>query len=212
MAQRTKVVESEIEVGQIGALPSYRDKKDHSFHLIEWTTLPYILQKEKNVFGIDEPVAAGNIVCEGICWSKVDQTTNWYEPQENHPKRKPKKIVVMLTHVLSGKLSLKPYKLGLMEPAGMARISLHNKLVHFKLQQLGKEEFDILKKEQDEREDLELAAVERIAPPKPRKPKEKAKGKKGAKKTEAEKEVEEIEEHEDEEEIEEPEDEEDWNY
>ena len=157
------------------------------------------------MFGIDEPIAAGNVVCEGIFWSKVDQTTDWYEPQENHPKRKPKKIVVMLTHVLSGKLYLKQFAKGRMEPAGMARISLHNKNDHFKLQQLGKEEFDILKKEQDEREDLELAAVERIAPPKPRKPKEKAKGKKGAKKTEAEKEVEEIED-EDDEEIEEPED------
>ncbi len=109
MAQRTKEVESEIEVGGTGALASDTEKKEHGFHLIEWTSVPYILQEPKKVFGIKDPVASGNVVCEGVFLQRIDHSKDWYEPQESTPSNRPKKIVVLLQHVLSGSVFLKPY-------------------------------------------------------------------------------------------------------
>ena len=104
-----KEVESEIVVGGTGALASDTEKKEHGFHLIEWTSVPYILQEPKKVFGIKDPVASGNVVCEGVFLQRIDHSKDWYEPQESTPSNRPKKIVVLLQHVLSGSVFLKPY-------------------------------------------------------------------------------------------------------
>ena len=172
MAQRIKEVWTEIKVGGKGALASDTEKKEHGFHLIEWTKVPYLLQKPRKVFGIKDPVPAGNEVCEGVFWSRVDHSEDWYEPQESTPTRRPKKIVVLLQHVLSGNVFLKPYTNGCLEPPKQLLVSLCNRRTPWKLQRLGEDEIEFLKVEQTNREGLELAAVEKIAAPKPKKKKE----------------------------------------
>ena len=127
MAQRIKEVESEIELLGTGALSSDTEKKEHGFHLIEWTKVPYILQEPKKVFGIKDPVAAGNVVCEGVFWSRIDHSKDWYKPQESTPTKRPKKIVVLLQHVLSGSVCFKPYEAGRFVPTTQSLISECNK-------------------------------------------------------------------------------------
>jgi hypothetical protein len=172
MAQRIKEVESEIEIGGTGALASDTEKKEHGFHLIEWTKVPYLLQKPKKVFGIKDPVGSGNVVCEGVFLSRIDHSKDWYEPQESTPAKRPKKIVVLLQHVLSGSVFLKPYTNQCLEPPAQSLVSECNRRTPWKLQRLGEDEIEFLKVEQANREGLELAAVEKIAAPKPKKKKE----------------------------------------
>ena len=74
------MVESEIKVGGTGALSSVTDKKDHGFHLIQWIKVPCILQKEKKVFGIKEPIASGNVppCAPEVLYGDIEEGSNWW--------------------------------------------------------------------------------------------------------------------------------------
>jgi len=165
LAMETKVqeVETEIVVGGMGALSSETQKKEHGFHLVEWTKKPYALQSPTKVFGVKDKVAAGQVVCEGVFWSRVDHSTDWYEPQEKAPGgRIPKKIFVLLSHVLTGKVCFKTYRKGQHEPAKDALVSSYNKPFLSKLIRLGAEELDFIQAEQMQREGLEIGAAVKI--------------------------------------------------
>lgn len=158
------------------ALSSNTAKKEQCFHLIEWTTKPYTLQFSTKVFGVKKKVAAGQVVCEGVFWSRVDHLADWYKPQENTPRRRPKKILVLLSHILCGKVCFKSYQRGQFVPPTQARVSLYNRPFLSKLIWLGVEELDFIQSEQQQREGSELIAMEKI--PAPQK-KDSKKGKKG---------------------------------
>lgn len=95
-------------------------------------------------------VAAGQIVCEGIFWSRVDHSNDWYEPQENLPWKRPKRRLVMLTYIA-----------GIVPPPA-TRISSHNRKNPTRLIQLGADEIDYLQKEQMQREGFELTVIDKI--------------------------------------------------
>ena len=63
------------------------------------------------------------------------------------------------------------YSSGCLEPRAQSCVSACNKRTPWKLQRLGEDEIEFLKVEQTNREGLELAAVEKIAAPRPRKKK-----------------------------------------
>jgi hypothetical protein len=187
MATKVKEVESAIVVGDMGALSAATAEKEHGFHLIQWTKKPHTLQTPTKVFGIKDQVAAGQVVCEGVFWSRVDHSNDWYEPQEDAPGKRPKKIVVLLEHVLCGKVCFKPFETGRFEPPTAARVSTYNKYNLAKLIRLGAEEIDFLQVEQLQREGFELSALEKIvkkkkATKKTTKKAAKKGGKKGGKK------------------------------
>lgn len=115
------------------------------------------------MFGVKDKVAAGLVVCEGLFWSRVDHSNDWYEPPENTPRKRPKRVLVLLTHVLCGKVCHKPYLAGMLQPSSAARVSSHNKHNLARLIRLGAEEIDFIQNEQKHREGFELLALDKIS-------------------------------------------------
>jgi hypothetical protein len=102
-----------IDVGKFGIIDCGCDKAEDSALLVEWTTLPYTLQKDALINSMgDNPVEAGTTVVEGIVYPHWNGNPYWFQRGKLDGNHKPRPEIFLLQHVAMGKVGVTHGEIG----------------------------------------------------------------------------------------------------
>ena len=100
---------ADINIGGFGAISI--DSKAN-FYLVQWTSQPFPLQEDNEVYGIKDAKEAGTMVCKGRFLDNIPRTPGWYVKKGAGNR----KHLFWMQHVIGGDITMVPCEKGRHEP------------------------------------------------------------------------------------------------